>query len=227
MAKLIGYGEDSLTLWALTKNYAKFKEMFKQKFNDNLDEATVFYRPSFGRGGKSDKNFGEFDAVIVSSEKVYLVESKWNNSSEIRKSKSTIVLREEQKLRYDILREYLKVWQKIVFENGKKIDEKNEYYNNLKDLLGKKLIEILSVNDANTTLFSNINKVAEIIIKNGIDCENDSKYINLVLYFHFEPENNIYKIVDTKGEVLEFEVLNISYKESDDDKDRFVNLAEM
>jgi len=224
MAKLIGYGEDSLTLWALTKNYAKFKE----KFKENLDEATIFYRPSFGRGGRSDKNFGEFDAVIVSSEKVYFIESKWDHSSEIKKGTKKIVLREEQKIRFDILREYLKVWPKIVcVKNGKKVIEENNEYNSLKNFLDEKLIQVLSVRDTDSTLFSNIDKIAEIIEEKKIDCFDNSKFVNLVLYFHFKEDNEDYKVFDTKGDELKINVIKLSYKENEKDEDGFVDLAKM
>lgn len=53
-------------------------------------DCIAFYRPSFGRkGGNNRAEFGEFDAIIVSSKKIYLVESKWDqHKSNERKSRS-------------------------------------------------------------------------------------------------------------------------------------------
>ena len=66
MVNILGYGEDSLTLWALSNKL----ELFLKKINDNSDVSnyTIFYRPSFGHGRQlkeptdTKAEFGEFDA---------------------------------------------------------------------------------------------------------------------------------------------------------------------
>lgn len=77
--KVLGYGEDFLTFWAVTK---KLGEILSQLKDDtDPEECTVFYRPSFGRrGGVKRSEFGEFDASIITPKMVYLVESKWDGS---------------------------------------------------------------------------------------------------------------------------------------------------
>jgi len=69
--KLFGYGEDFLTLWALTK----VTKTILNKLNDETppDSCKIIYRPSFGRAGGSMENqraeFGEFDAILVTDQK--------------------------------------------------------------------------------------------------------------------------------------------------------------
>lgn len=100
---ITGYGEDALCYWALS---CRLREIV------GTDDATVLYRPSFGRrGSKPEKHstqFGEFDAIIGTSTTVHLVEAKWRWSSEIRKGQ--ITLRPEQIRRHEIFRAYLQAW---------------------------------------------------------------------------------------------------------------------
>ena len=67
---MIGYGEDSLTLWALKNRLA---DILDDDDDTSLEECKIFYRPSFGRRN----GIGEFDFIIVSNIKIYLGESKW------------------------------------------------------------------------------------------------------------------------------------------------------
>ena len=76
----MGYGEDALTLWALKKQLTKILGTFKD--STDMVDCLVFYRPSFGRsGGPNSAEFGEFDAIVASKERIYLIESKWDNHS--------------------------------------------------------------------------------------------------------------------------------------------------
>ncbi len=122
MSKLIGYGEDFLTLWAINEQL----EIILRKFEDNAatSDCLVFYRPSFGRSGGADSaEFGEFDAIIASKENIYLVESKWDNLSKYKKG--NLFLRKEQLLRHEVFawylvnwsRKYLGQWQRFVDES--------------------------------------------------------------------------------------------------------------
>ena len=78
--KILGYGEDFLTFWAITKRLNEILSQLKDKTDP--EKCTVIYRPSFGRrGGLRRSEFGEFDTIIVTPEKAYLVESKWDGSS--------------------------------------------------------------------------------------------------------------------------------------------------
>ena len=62
--KILGYGEDFLTFWAVSR---KLAEILSQLNDDaNPEDCEVFYRPSFGRrAGKNRSEFGEFDAIII------------------------------------------------------------------------------------------------------------------------------------------------------------------
>jgi hypothetical protein len=108
MVKTVGYGEDSLTLWVLKQRLHDILSVFQDKpapFN-----CLVFYRPSFGRRSRKGSSiFGEFDAILVSSKNVYLIESKWDN---LGQSKGRLILRREQKLRHQIFSWYLTHWDK-------------------------------------------------------------------------------------------------------------------
>lgn len=109
MAKLLGYGEDFLTLWAVKERVGTILK----KFGDHTptSDCLAFYRPSFGRsGGKGSAEFGEFDAIIASRENIYLVESKWDNLNKYKKSK--LFLRKEQLLRHEVFAWYLVNWNK-------------------------------------------------------------------------------------------------------------------
>ena len=72
MAKLLGYGEDFLTLWALEEQLAAILSKFED--HTPASDCLAFYRPSFGRsGGENSAEFGEFDAIISSRENSFFV----------------------------------------------------------------------------------------------------------------------------------------------------------
>ena len=77
MAHIFGYGEDFLTLLAVTKNLGYI--LHELGDCSSVDECKVFYRPSFGRRGL----YGEFDAIVVTTSAAYLIESKWDNLSDL------------------------------------------------------------------------------------------------------------------------------------------------
>jgi len=105
--KIIGYGEDALTFWALKQQVSKILNEFQDK--PAPSNCLVFYRPSFGRRSRKGSSiFGEFDAIIVSSKNVYLIESKWGNLGQSKENR--LVLRREQTLRHQIFSWYLTHW---------------------------------------------------------------------------------------------------------------------
>lgn len=107
MCKIFGYGEDAFTLWGLKHHTAKILETFQDQTNPS--DCLVFFRPSFGRSGRKDSaEFGEFDAILASSENIYLIESKWDNLSDFNDEKVTI--KSVQKIRHHIFRWYLARW---------------------------------------------------------------------------------------------------------------------
>jgi len=113
MAKIFGYGEDCLTLWTLKQRIPHILEQFQDKTMPS--NCLVFYRPSFGRRSKKNSSiFGEFDALLASSENIYLIESKWDNLTEFKNDKLT--LNKEQKLRHQIFSWYLTHWSKRYYK---------------------------------------------------------------------------------------------------------------
>jgi len=109
MSKIFGYGEDAFTLWALKKHTSNILEHFQDKTKPS--DCLTFYRPSFGRQSKESSSvFGEFDAILVSLENVYLIESKWDNLAVFRNGEITI--RREQEIRHQIFSWYLTHWNK-------------------------------------------------------------------------------------------------------------------
>jgi hypothetical protein len=107
---MLVYGEDGLTL-KYTRE--KLREILVKLGDDShTEDCTVFYRPSFGR----EKFYGEFDAIIITPEKAYLIESKWDGSGNLSRG-----LEEYQIRRHKILRWYHENW------NGEKGEEWNEF----------------------------------------------------------------------------------------------------
>lgn len=105
--KVLTYGEDPLTLWALTPPQLSIV-LEELKDLSSEEEILLFYRPSFGRGGSSSV-FGEFDAILATPAGIYLIEGKWPDSHELRRGR--IELDEAQVRRHRIFRWYLKAWR--------------------------------------------------------------------------------------------------------------------
>ena len=109
MFKVVGYGEDALTLWMLKKNISALLNRFHDTTSPS--DCLAFYRPSFGRRSRKGSSvFGEFDAIVASKKNVYLIESKWDNLRKSNKKKPA--LRKEQELRHRILSWYLTHWNR-------------------------------------------------------------------------------------------------------------------
>ncbi len=111
--RMLGYGEDALTLWALSQRLPEF--LLAVEDDSRPEDTVTFYRPSFGRRASGDDpssrraEFGEFDAIVGSSSNIYLIESKWSESGEV--GDGFLTLREEQGRRHDIFREYVELWR--------------------------------------------------------------------------------------------------------------------
>ncbi len=108
--KLLGYGEDALTLWALKNRLL----VILNKLNDssNPSDCLILFRPSFGRGRGT---FGEFDSILASSKKIYLIESKWDNFSEFKNDE--IDIKPVQETRHRIFSWYIQKWDKKYVNN--------------------------------------------------------------------------------------------------------------
>lgn len=108
MPNWFAYGEDPLTYWALRTRLDVILSQLHDTFDPN--EATVFYRPSFGRRGSKTTDspraeFGEFDAILATSNAIYPIEAKWTASSEAQETAVTI--RPVQITRHRIFEWYL------------------------------------------------------------------------------------------------------------------------
>ena len=110
MTTINGYGEDALTMWALSQRIGRILE---QLHDDTApSEAVVFYRPSGGRGERWWKKrgarslIGEFDAIIGTAAGVYLVEAKW-----VRPGQSDPSAEQVQLDRHTRFRTYLELWR--------------------------------------------------------------------------------------------------------------------
>lgn len=113
---ILAYGEDALTLWALTHRLGEVLRALGDATPPR--EALVLFRPSFGRRGVApdwapgeslSSQFGEFDAIVATAAGVALVEVKWGGSSEVQGG--VLTLRPEQVRRHAVLHWYLDAWR--------------------------------------------------------------------------------------------------------------------
>lgn len=159
----LGYGEDALTLWAITERL----ELILDELGDDSDpaECTVFYRPSFGRRGL----YGEFDAIIVTPMIAYLVESKWWGL--LRPTKSTVKLKDNQILRHEILAWYHRNWKG---EDWDEFVEENE--SSFREKFPGKHIPLSKTGGETTVLAQNLQTVLNFI--------KGRKLRNILIFFH-------------------------------------------
>ncbi|MDF1537986.1 MAG: hypothetical protein P1Q69_03695 [Candidatus Thorarchaeota archaeon] len=118
--------------------------MFKLGDETNPEDCALFYRPSFGR----QKFYGEFDAMIITPKKAYLVESKWDRSGDLTKG-----LEKHQVLRHEIFSwfhnnwkgEEGKAWDKFAKENNPAFKKKfkSKYIPSSSTTLGQNLQTVL------------------------------------------------------------------------------------
>lgn len=177
--EILGYGEDSLTLWALRN---KLKEILSP-FNDNSteDQCIIFYRPSFGRkGGNKSSQFGEFDFIILSETTIYLGESKWDRTS-IKNNEFKI--RDEQLRRHKIFKKYVTKWMHDSFSS----------WNNFRTYFNGKLSNEKLMPDSGTLLAENLEFVLNRIKQHFTG--PDPKIKNILLYLYNKIDrNNLNKI---------------------------------
>ncbi len=188
--KLIGYGEDFLTLWALTN---KTKKILSELDDDTPSETcTVIYRPSFGRAGGSMENqraeFGEFDAVLITNHRAYLIESKWDGGG-IRKRR--VKLEKNQVRRHKILAWYHEKWEKEL-DWKKLIEEKTSEFN--------ELFPVNKIAPLGSILERNLKEVLSLINRKPLQ--------NVLMYFHSGAPQDIREIYDD----VKFTKLLIQYE---------------
>jgi hypothetical protein len=200
MTNILGYGEDALTFWFLKDHI----EIILKFFNDNSDpnDCLVLYRPSFGRsGGRNSTEFGEFDAIVTSREKYYLIESKWDNHTDY--NKDYLILRKEQQLRHEVFTWYLfnwglayrGNWQKFRSEQQKNLEKFNKTIPPAGSLLAINLESVLS-------------KLA-----NYCYCDSVMSNVRNVLLFFYNGERSI-PPTKTNGD---FKIIPVDYVNSSED----------
>jgi hypothetical protein len=181
MSKILGYGEDALTLWVLKQHTSKILDEFQDK--TPISECLIFYRPSFGRHSKANSSvFGEFDAILATKCNTYLIESKWDNLTEFNKEE--LKLREEQTLRHKVFQWYLTHWSKKYYGNWQSFI--NEHQTDFK-------IENKSIAPKNSLLSRNLEYILNKIQQH---CESisESKIKNVLLFF-YDAEKSKFPVV--------------------------------
>jgi len=106
MARIYGYGEDSLTYNVLSTQLQQL--LIKLRDDSLLDKCRIVYRPSFGRAGGSQ--FGEFDAIVQTTRSTFLIESKWDH---IRPAANNVILKDVQTLRHRIFKWMRRKWMEL------------------------------------------------------------------------------------------------------------------
>jgi len=172
MSKILGYGEDALTLWALKRHVSTILNHFKD--SSSPSDCLVFYRPSFGRHAKENSSvFGEFDAIVASPQNIYLVESKWDNLVESKKDE--LVIRREQLMRHQIFTWYLTHWKKKYSNKWADfIEEQQSTFN-----FGRKAIA-----PANSLLAKNLEFVLDKLLERCGAFSSDNNVKNILLFFY-------------------------------------------
>lgn len=183
-----------MTLWFLKEkalNALKSKDFNNRQ---NLKKSVFFYRPSFGRkGGKKNPSFGEFDFVMFTTAALYLGESKWDKSKEIKNN--TVELVDVQKNRYEIFKRYIFNWLNFAGNDWNEFKEKLEADEIFKNLKGK-------VPSRDTVMAKNLKYILENVKKFYGEHKNPKIY-NLILCFYNENSKKD-KVVKNKkdGQVL-------------------------
>ncbi len=122
--RILGYGEDSVTYWALSAHMTDVIGPGGPLSDDSrTDEILFVYRPSFGRaGGLRSPQFGEFDAIVGTPRGVYLIESKWMGEAIIN---GHVILAARQIHRHQIFRWIRTRWSEQAAANWEQFYDHN------------------------------------------------------------------------------------------------------
>jgi hypothetical protein len=195
LAKILGYGEDSLTLWMLRHHIP----MILDEDDKTLEsDCLVFYRPSFGRSGGADSSeFGEFDAILISLENIYLVESKWDNLSASKSEKN--IVRPVQRLRHQLFSWYITHWDGRYAKNWNRFVD--EHGQNFKKKFNKRI-------PSNGLLAENLEFLLETILKHCKKFSGEQNVRNVLMFFY----KKRLAILPVKPE--DFTLLTIDYSQN-------------
>lgn len=145
-----------------------------KEFQDKTSpsDCLVFYRPSFGRGNGA---VGEFDEISVSTENIYLIESKWDNFS--KSNNNTLNLELRQKLRHSIFSWHLQHWDDKYTNNWKLFlkEQGNAFQKEFKNR---------RIAPAGSLLANNLEFVLSKIRKHFRKTPTEQNIKNVLLFFH-------------------------------------------
>jgi len=177
MMKVYAYGEDALTLWAIKNRLSEI--LGKLGDETKVDECKIFFRPSFGRGGKGTSNFGEFDFIILSDDKLYLGESKWDGAKKA-KAKVHIKFKQQQLRRHEIFKWYIEKIKEIkeILKEECWSTFKEKYKDDFSKCFGPKEIPDLDKKGLKPLLVENLITVLKLIAK------KPDKIVDVLLYFY-------------------------------------------
>jgi hypothetical protein len=195
--EIFAYGEDALTLWALTNKLPAILQALK----DSSDpfRCQVFFRPSFGRsGGESSSQFGEFDFMLLAAQNLYLGESKWQQSTEKIKD-GVLNLRKEQLLRHTLFKFYVEEWAFGGYSSWHEFE-----CNAQPKLLQVGIVKPIA--PERSLLTANLRTVLGVITKHYVGLPNVK---NVLLFLH--NDMSIDNIPQKAG--LDFEVVSVDYAE--------------
>lgn len=210
MTEILGYGEDTFTFWMLKKHLSEV--LGKLGDHSKPSDCLIFFRPSFGRsGGKGRSEFGEFDAILASSENIYLIESKWDGFGENKKD--GIELKDEQVLRHKIFTWYYMNWNAQQYPDWEKFKDslQNDF---IKKFPTKKIAP------SGSLLAENLKFVLEKLQEHSKRFAFESKELKNVVIFFYDKNKST-----EKKSFLNFEVINIDYTQYKNDfKGNFIIL---
>jgi len=199
MSEILGYGEDAFTFWALKRRLSEILKELKDQTEPS--DCLIFFRPSFGRrGGEGRAEFGEFDAIVASSENVYLIESKWDRL--LRNKRNEIALTPNQVLRHKIFSWYLGNWDAPKYGNNWRKFESEFQSDFTKEFRDRKIAPSGSLLAENLEFV--LNKLQEHCKR--FLCEYKPR--NVLLYFYGKKSTEIKGVI---AEDLNFEVVPIDY----------------
>jgi len=200
--KILAYGEDSLTLWALTTHLSHILKWLQ----DDTDPADcmAFYRPSFGRsGGPNSPQFGEFDAILITRWALYLIESKWDNAS--NSPKDAVVLEEVQTRRHTIFTWLRSRWNMTQPGNW-------EAFRQAAAQDFKAIFPYRPLANAKRLLSRNLGYLLKLLM------QHPEKIRNVLLYFHRSTVAPPKRVVDGTGAVIDppFDLICLPYSSLED-----------
>lgn len=199
MARILGYGEDALTLWAMNSRLSIILKELKD--DTKTEDCLVLFRPSFGRnGGNNSAPFGEFDAILSTKKKNYLIESKWDNLD--KNNRTTIHLGPNQVLRHEIFAWLYTNWIENRPNNGW-----DDFFQKMQTSSVTKFNKPMAPKDS--LLAKNLESVLKLLSE---DKQNNCSVENILLHFYRGSASNKVANIITKNDNVVFKIINFDYE---------------